>query len=62
VGDFPVELDHIIDKRELTIWNRALGQVKVHWKHLIPEEATWEMESNMWEAYPFMFQNGIDGN
>ena len=24
-----------------------IGHVKVQWKHLSPEEATWEMESNM---------------
>ena len=36
--------------------NRTIGQVKVQWKHLSPEEATWDMESNMREAYPYLFQ------
>ena len=26
------------------------------WKHLFPEEATWEMEDCTREAYPFLFQ------
>jgi hypothetical protein len=56
-GEFPVEPDHILDKRELTLRNRAIRQVKVQWKHLSPEEATWEMEDHMREAYPFIFQN-----
>jgi len=34
----------------------------VQLKHLSPKEATWEMEGNMWEVYPFLFQNGIDEN
>ena len=37
-------------------WNRTIGQVKVQWKHLSPEEATWELESKMREAYPNLFQ------
>jgi len=28
----------------------------VQWKHLSPEEATWEMEDRAQEAYPFLFQ------
>ena len=31
-------------------------QLKVQWKHLSPKEATWELESKMWEAYPNLFQ------
>ena len=55
VGKFPVEMDRILEKRELTLWNRAVGQVMVQWKKLSLEEATWEMEGNMREAYPFFF-------
>ena len=51
-----MELDCILGWREITLWNRAIGQVKVQWKHLSPEEATWELESNMREAYPNLFQ------
>jgi hypothetical protein len=59
-GEFPVELDHILDRRELTLWNRAIRQVKVQWRHLSPKEATWEMEDHMRKAYPFLFQNDPD--
>ena len=38
---------------------RILEQVKVKWKHLSPEEATWELESNMQEAYPDLFQEDV---
>ena len=59
--ELPIELDRILDKRELTLRNQSVGQVKVQWKHLSPEDVTWEMESKMWEAYPFVFQNGANG-
>ena len=54
-GEFQVRLEHILDMRELLLQNHTIGQVKVQWKHLSPEEATWEMKSNMWEAYPYLF-------
>ena len=38
--DFLVELDCILRWREITLRNRTIGQVKVQWKHLSPEEAT----------------------
>ena len=46
-GDFLVEPDCILGQREITLQNHTIGQVKVQWKHLSPEEATWEFESNM---------------
>ena len=52
-----MEPDCILGRREITLRNRAIGQVKVQWKHLSPEEATWELESKMWEAYPNLFQD-----
>ena len=39
-GDFLVEPDCILGRREITLWNHTIGQVKVQWKHLSPEEAT----------------------
>jgi len=59
-GEFQVEPEYIIDRRELTLWNRTIGQVKLQWKHLSPEEATWELEGHMREAYPILFQNGLE--
>ena len=55
-GEFQVGLEHILDMRELLFQNHTIGQVKVQWKHLSPKEATWELESNMKEAYPDLFQ------
>ena len=46
-GDFLVEPDCILGRREITLRNRTIGMMKVQWKHLSPEEATWELESKM---------------
>ena len=54
-GEFLVEPNCILGRREITLRNRTIGQVKVQWKHLSPEEATWELESKMREAYPILF-------
>ena len=55
-GDFQVEPDCILDKREFFLQNHTIGQVKVQWKHLSPDEVTWELESDMRVAYPSLFQ------
>ena len=39
-GDFLVEPDCILERREISLRNRTIGQVKVQWKHLSPEEDT----------------------
>ena len=39
-GYFLVEPNYILERREITLRNRTIGQVKVQWKHLSPEEAT----------------------
>ena len=54
-GDFLVEPDCILGQREITLRNCTIGQVKVQWKHLSPEEVTWELESHMRETYPILF-------
>ena len=40
-GDFLVEPDCILERREILLQNHTIGQVKMQWKHLSPEEATW---------------------
>ena len=55
-GEVLVESDCILGRREITLRNRTIGQLKVQWKHLSSEEATWELESKMREAYPNLFQ------
>ena len=59
-GDFMVERDCILERREISLRNRTIGQVKVQWKHLSLEEATWESESHMWDAYPILFQGNSE--
>ena len=56
-GEFQVGPEHILDRRELLLWNRTIGQVKVEWKHLSPKESTWELESVIEEAYLVLFQD-----
>ena len=55
-GYFMVEPDYILERREITLRNRTIGKVKVQWKHLSPEQANWEFEIHMWDAYPILFQ------
>ena len=59
-GYFLVEPNCIIERREITLWNCTIGQVKVQWKHLSLEEATWELEINMQDAYPILFQGNSE--
>ena len=56
-GEFETEHFHILHRKERMLQNRAIVQIKVQWKHFSSEEATWEMEDKMREAYPSMFQN-----
>ena len=59
-GDFLVEPDCILERREISLWNRTIGQVNVQWKHLSLEEATWKLESKMRDAYPILFQGNSE--
>ena len=54
-GYFQVEPYCILDKREIFLQNHTIGQVKMQWKHLSLDIATWEFESNMRVAYPALF-------
>ena len=54
-GEFMVEPHSIIDRREIMLRKRAIAQVKVQRKHFGLEEATWEDESFVREAYPELF-------
>ena len=59
-GYFLVEPNCILERREITLRNRTIGQVKVQWKHLSLEEATWQLESHMQDAYPILFQGNSE--
>ena len=54
-GEFLVEPLRILDRREIELRKRVVVQVKVQWKHFGPDEATWEEERYMQEAYPELF-------
>ena len=51
-GEFQVEPLCIIDQKEIVLQNWSITWVKVQWKHFILEEATWELEEDMWKKYP----------
>ena len=59
-GDLLVEPDCIVERREISLHNCTIGQVKVQWKHLSIEESTWELESHMQDAYPILFQGNSE--
>ena len=40
--------------------NQAIDQVKVQWKHFGLDEATWEMEDQMWALFPSLFSGWVD--
>ena len=51
---------HILDMKEILLWNWAITKVKVQWKHFTLEEVTWEMDDVMRKAYQFLFQQWND--
>jgi hypothetical protein len=55
-GEFQEEPLRILDRREITLRNRVVAQVKVQWKHFSPEEATWELEGDLQKSHPILFQ------
>jgi hypothetical protein len=54
-GEFLPEPQCIIDRKDTPIRNITIAQVKVKWKHFGLDEATWEMEDAIKQAYPFLF-------
>jgi hypothetical protein len=54
-GEFLLEPQCILDRKETPLRNRTIAQVKVQWKHFGPDEATREMEDSMKHAYPILF-------
>ena len=45
--EFQMGPERILDRKELLLRNHTIRQIKVQWKHLSPEEAASELESNM---------------
>ena len=51
-GEFQMGPECILGRKELLLRNHTIRQIKVQWKYLSPEEAAWELESNVQDAYP----------
>ncbi|KAL2230915.1 UNVERIFIED_CONTAM: Transposon Tf2-11 polyprotein [Sesamum indicum] len=49
------ELMEILDRSIKKLRNKEISMVKVKWSHHSPREATWEVEENMREKYPYLF-------
>ena len=58
-GEFALDPIHILDKREAHLRKHTIFQLKVQWKHFEADEATWENEFTMREAYPSLFHDFI---
>jgi hypothetical protein len=46
-GEFQEEPLCILDRREITLWNGVIAQVKVQCNHFSPKEATWDLEGDL---------------
>ena len=51
-GDILVQPICILNQKVMLLRNISIGQVKVQWTHYSHEEAMWELEDVMQEAYP----------
>ena len=56
-GEFIPKPFHILHKREVQLRKQTIVQLKVQWKHFGADEATWENEATMREAYPALFHD-----
>lgn len=45
-----------MDRATKILRNKVIPLVKVLWERSHPGEANWELESEMQEAYPYLFQ------
>ena len=56
----------ILGREEKELRNKTISLVKVLWRNLLVEEATWEREDQMQSQYPHLFQdtgtNFVDKN
>ncbi|KAM6598147.1 hypothetical protein CsatA_008673 [Cannabis sativa] len=46
----------ILDQKDRILRNKTITLVKVLWKNSVVEEATWELESDMREQYPELYE------
>ncbi|KAL0300420.1 UNVERIFIED_CONTAM: hypothetical protein Sangu_3121700 [Sesamum angustifolium] len=52
----PIE---ILDQSIKKLRNKEIPMVKIRWSHHSPREATWEVEENMREKYPYLFPEPV---
>ena len=48
----------ILDFSDRVMWNRIIKYVKILWTNQSEQEATWELEAQMREKYPELFESG----
>ncbi|KAL0445659.1 UNVERIFIED_CONTAM: hypothetical protein Slati_1693800 [Sesamum latifolium] len=53
------EPTEILDRSIKRLRNKEIPMVKVKWSHHSPREATWEVEENMREKYPYLFPESV---
>lgn len=47
----------VVDTKDQTLRRRTIRYVKVQWNHHTEREATWELEEEMIQKYPYLFGN-----
>ena len=53
---FEVQPVTILDRREKTLKNRTIKLVRVGWNPQSPGKSTWELEDEIREMYPHLFE------
>ena len=46
-----------MDKKEQELKHRTIHYVKVQWRNQFVRKATWELEDEMKEKYPYLFED-----
>lgn len=52
---FKPQPSRIVGPETKVLRNKEIPLVKVQWEELHMGEATWELDSKMWEVYPYLF-------
>ena len=47
-----------MDTNKKQLRHKVISLVKVAWEGLTPEEATWEIEDDIRQKYPYLFDEG----
>ncbi|XP_062094014.1 uncharacterized protein LOC133800050 [Humulus lupulus] len=53
---FDERLVKILNRKDKVLRNKTISLVKMMWRNSVVEEATWELESDMLQQYPKLFQ------